>query len=231
MVTIGYTHYVMKNMSQNNHQPGCPCHPVSRRDFLMADVAAGAGLMLPTIGQANSIQYLTGSVFVNRRYANIGTAITPGDVVTVAYGSSVSFTVGEDAYTLRGGTTMKIESDDNVLVKGLRLFTGGVLGVFGQGKKTINLRLATIGIRGTGLYLDTAPDKTYFCTCYGETELRVQGMESRVLTATHHNAVMIYTPPDDKNKIQNMAGFEYHTDDELRAAEALQGRKVPFDSQ
>ena len=217
-------------MSQKVHQTGCPFHSVSRRDFLAVGAAIGTGLMLPVVAEANSIQQLSGTVFVNRRYANAGTAVNPGDTVTVAHGGMVSFTVGQDAYLLRGGTTMKIESDDNVMVNALRLFTGGILGVFGHGEKMIHLSTATIGIRGTGLYIDNAPDKTYFCTCYGETELRVDGVKSRILTATHHNAVMIYTPQSGKNKIHNMAGFEYHTDDELRATEALQGRKVPFDS-
>jgi hypothetical protein len=217
-------------MSQKVHQTGCPFHSASRRDFLAVGAAIGTGLMLPVVAEANSIQQLSGTVFVNRRYANAGTAINPGDTVTVAHGGMVSFTVGQDAYLLRGGTTMKIESDDNVMVNALRLFTGGILGVFGHGEKMIHLSTATIGIRGTGLYIDNAPDKTYFCTCYGETELRVDGVKSRILTATHHNAVMIYTPQSGKNKIHNMAGFEYHTDDELRATEALQGRKVPFDS-
>jgi len=192
--------------------------------------AAGLGLMLPGVTHANSIQQLSGTVFVNRRFANIGTAVNPGDTVTVAHGANVAFTVDQGAYLLRGGTTMKIESDESSVFKGLRLLTGAVLGVFGQGEKRIYTRTATIGIRGTGLYLDTAPDKTYFCTCYGETELRVRGMNSRVMTATHHNAVMIHTPPSGKNEIQGMAGFEYHADDELRAMESLQGRKVPFDT-
>ena len=217
-------------MTRNIHRSGCPFHSVSRRDFLAAGTAIGAGLMLPVVAEANSIQQLSGTVFVNGRYANAGTAINPGDTVTVAHGGMVSFTVGQDAYLLRGGTTMKIESDDNVMVKALRLFTGGILAVFGSGEKMIHLSIATIGIRGTGLYLDNAPDKTYFCTCYGETELRVNGMKSQILTATHHNAVMIYTPPSGKYEIHNMVGFEYHTDDELRATEALQGRKVPFDT-
>ena len=40
---------------------------------------------------------------------------------------------------------------------------------------------------------------------------------------------MIETHRHGRNEIHDMAGFEYHSDDELRAAEALQGRKVPFD--
>lgn len=220
----------MNKKDSSRHEHACSCHHVSRRDFLAGMALAGSGLILPGNSSANGVQQLSGSVFVNRRYAAVGTPVNPGDMVTVAHGGTVAFTIGEDAYLLRGGTTMLIETGNSALIQGLRLLAGAVLGVFGKGDKRITTRTATIGIRGTGLYLDTAPDKTYFCTCYGETELRVDNMKPKVLTATHHNAVMIYTPPDGDNRIHNMAGFEYHTDDELRATEALQGRKVPFDT-
>lgn len=216
--------------AEKSRQQSCQCHEPGRREFVAAGIAAGVGLVLPAQAQDSGVQQLSGPVFVNRTYASVGTPVRPGDLVTVAHGSSVSFTIDEDAYLLRGGTTLRIESGVNSLVNSLRLFTGAILGVFGRGEKMIFTRSATIGIRGTGLYLDSAPQQTYFCTCYGETELRVPGIKAQQLSATHHNAVMIYTPRAGKNEIHNMAGFEYHTDDELRATEALQGRTVPFDS-
>lgn len=192
--------------------------------------AAGVGLMLPGTLQANSIQQSSGKVFVNQRFAGVGTPVSPDDVITVSHGGSASLTINQDAYLLRGGTTMQLESDENALVTSLRLLTGAVMGVFAKGKKTIHTRTATIGVRGTGLYLDTAPEKTYFCTCYGETELMVPGVKNQTFTATHHNAVMIHTPPSGENRIEKMTALMYHTDDELRAMESLQGRKVPFDT-
>ncbi len=35
--------------------------------------------------------------------------------------------------------------------------------------------VGTIGIRGTGFYTESAPDRTYFCTCYGHTRIEVAG--------------------------------------------------------
>lgn len=215
---------------QHLHSEACSCGFPGRRGFIKAGLLVGTGLMLSheTV-RANSVQALTGGVFVNRRYAAEGTPVGPGDIVTVAHGGSVSFTLGDDAYLLRGGTSLKIEGENHAMVSILRLFTGALLGVFGHGEKLIATRAATIGIRGTGIYLDTAPERTYFCTCYGETELNVSGLERRVIRAEHHKANMIETPRHGRNEIHGMAGFEYHSDDELRAAEALQGRKVPFD--
>lgn len=216
--------------SQHMHSEACSCEFPGRRRFIKAGLLAGTGLMLSheTV-RANSVQRLSGRVFVNRRYAAEGTPVGSGDIVTVAYGGSASFTIGDDAYLLRGGTSLKIEGENHAMVSILRLFTGALLGVFGDGEKLIATRAATIGIRGTGIFLDTAPDRTYFCTCYGQTELNVSGLERRVIRTDYHKASMIETPRHGRNEIHDMAGFEYHSDDELRAAEALQGRKVPFD--
>lgn len=216
---------------QDHH---CPVHDMSRREFLCAGLAAGTGLLLPHHVHADGgIHELKGTVFVNREPASPSTSIRPGDLVTVADGGKISFMLGSDVYLLRGGSSLKIGKEENLLVKTLRLLTGGLLAVFGKGEKEITTRAATIGIRGTGIYLDTAPDKTYFCTCYGETELRVD-KKQWIMTAEHHHSAWIYTPVDGQRKVEDMGmfmgNFEYHTDDHLRAAEALAGRKVPFDT-
>lgn len=221
-------------MKQEQHKAACRCYGMSRRDFLALGAATGAGLILPGVAQAaGNIRDMKGTVFVNRTLANPSTSINPGDLVTVAHGGKISFVVGEDAYLLRGGSSMLLERQGNFLVKGLRLLTGGLLAVFGRGEKTIHTRATTIGIRGTGIYLDTAPDKTYFCTCYGETELRV-GSDKRIMAAEHHHSAWIYTPATGGHVVEDMGvsmgEFQYHTDDELRTAEALVGRTVPFDS-
>jgi len=221
-------------MRQKHHKTGCACHGMSRRDFLALGAAAGAGLILPGSAQAaDNIRELQGTVFVNRTLASPATPINPGDLVTVAHGGKLSFVVGDDAYLLRGASSLRLQKGDNLLVKGLRLLTGGLLAVFGKGEKTIQTRTATIGIRGTGIYLDTRPGKTYFCTCYGETELRV-GNDKRIITAEHHRSAWIYSPAVGEYKVEDMGmfmgTFDNHTDDNLRAQEALVGRTVPFDT-
>ena len=47
-----------------------------------------------------------------------------------------------------------------------------MLAVFGKSKHQINTPTATIGIRGTGVYLEASPDLTYFCNCYGITDIK-----------------------------------------------------------
>ena len=51
----------------------------------------------------------------------------------------------------------------------LRVVTGAVLSVFSPGEsKTLRTSTATIGIRGTAVYLEAEESRTYVCTCYGE---------------------------------------------------------------
>ena len=84
--------------------------------------------------------------------------------------------LGDDAFMRRGGSSLKIETGGQAMTSVLQLITGALLAVFGHGDMSVITRAATIGARGSGLYLDTSPEQTYFCTCYGETELSVNGL-------------------------------------------------------
>ena len=102
------------------------------------------------------------------------------------------------------------------------------MSVFGRGKdKKIITHTATIGIRGTALYLDVEPVKTYFCTCYGETMFTAGG-ERHEIISTHHDAHII---DFDETGVMSMKATEVidHTDDELRQLESYFGRKPAFD--
>ena len=40
--------------------------------------------------------------------------------------------------------------------------------MFPKGRQLrLTTQTATIGIRGTGVYVEAEPSQTYFCTCYG----------------------------------------------------------------
>ena len=41
---------------------------------------------------------------------------------------------------------------------------------------------ATIGVRGTGVYLESDPEQTYFCTCYGITDIAANNDEQSTKT-------------------------------------------------
>jgi hypothetical protein len=139
--------------------------------------------------------------------------------------------MGGDAFLLRGGSVLKVRSQaNNSLVSSLRLITGGLLAVFEKRSHTTKIvtATATIGIRGTGVYLRAEPHKLYTCTCYGHTDLTV-GKTKEDIVATHHNAHVV---SEGEHGQMQMQAFEVldHSDDELRMLEALVGRVPPFDT-
>ena len=61
---------------------------------------------------------------------------------------------------------------DSVFVSGIKLLTGKLLSVFPSRRPVqLTTRIASIGIRGTGVYLEADPEQTYFCTCYGVADV------------------------------------------------------------
>ena len=156
--------------------------------------------------------------------------IKNGDEIIVSNDGKLVFSIGEDAFLVRGGSTLQVYAEENsVLVSALRLISGAVLGVFGKRKTTTRIftATATVGIRGTAVYAAVTPEKLYICTCYGHTDLIV-GLDSADVIATHHNAHVVTTGNNGNAK---MKAFEVidHNDDELRMLEALVGRKPVFD--
>ncbi|MEE8320214.1 MAG: hypothetical protein V3R68_00050 [Gammaproteobacteria bacterium] len=203
-------------------------HFCNRRQFITSSLAITGSLLLPIKAQCTEIREMSGTVFVNRKRAGISTPIHPGDNIVTSHDGRVTFAVGDDGFMVRQDTVLKLETDNNLLLTGLRLFTGGLLSVFGRGKdKKIITRTATIGIRGTALYLNVEPAKTYFCTCYGETMFTAGG-ERHEITSTHHDAHNI---DFDETGVMSMKATEVidHTDGELRQLESYFGRKPAFD--
>jgi hypothetical protein len=84
---------------------------------------------------------------------------------------------------------------------------------------------STNGIRGTGVYIEAAPDWTYACTCFGTTEVSAAMNERFPVPALHHEARLIRAGVPIAR-----ASFERHTDEEITALEALVGRPNPFKS-
>ncbi|MBF0623934.1 MAG: hypothetical protein HQL82_03910 [Magnetococcales bacterium] len=111
---------------------------------------------------------------------------------------------------------------------GLLLKLGSLLAVFGSGPKQISTITATIGIRGTGLYLEAEPENTYFCLCYGEAELGAthDPRQREIMHSNHHNARMILS--QEGSSAIRRAGMKNHTDAELFMLEQLVGRTPPF---
>jgi hypothetical protein len=179
------------------------------------------------------INSLAGSATVNGVVAKAGTPVKPGDKVSTSAGSSVVIVIGKDGFLLRDNTAVTFEQSksDPGIVKSVLVTTGKVLAVFAtrtDEEFVIKVPNATIGVRGTGCYIEAADTRSYFCLCYGAAAISGVGMsEPKILKTTHHeNPVWL----DDRGGIMKVekAGFANHNDDELIMLEKLNGREPPF---
>lgn len=183
-----------------------------------------------------SIYRLIGSVKVNDQDADLRTRIRAGDTVETGRDSELVFRVGTNAMILRGDSRLVIapprEPSDvaSTIVTGLRLLTGKVLSVSRARPMRVETAVATIGIRGTGFYAESEPAQTYFCTCYGQTDVAATAdPESRTTVSAKHHDRPLYVVTDGGTgrNIRN-APFINHTDQELMLVETLVGRQPPF---
>ena len=206
---------------------------ISRRKFLIAAAAVfplAAIIPIQASAESSVVHELQGIVTVNKKALTLTSIIRSGDEIMVSPDGKQVFSKGEDAFLVRGGSTLQVYAEEGgMLVNALRLITGAMLGVYGKRKTTTRIytATATIGIRGTAVYASLMPDRLYTCTCYGHTDLIV-GLEKADVIATHHNAHVVTT---SKSGNSQMKAFEVldHNDDELRMLEALVGRKPIVD--
>ena len=179
------------------------------------------------------INALSGSATVNGQAAKVGSAVKPGDKVTTGKGSYAVVLVGKDAFLLRDSTSVIFEQNTEKpgVLASVLLATGKVLSVFDkrtEGGMKIRASNATIGIRGTGCYLEIHDGRTYFCLCYGEAAIDGVGMaQSKIIKTTHHESPVWLDDRGGVMKVEN-AGFVNHNDDELIMLEKLGGREPPF---
>lgn len=184
--------------------------------------------------EGQSIYGLSGQVTVNDQPASLSTQIKPGDTVQTAQNSEIVFVVNTHSMILRSESKLLIEqsqeSATSLIIGGLRMLSGRLLSVSRNSPMRLTSSTATIGIRGTGFYMEAEPDRTYFCTCYGATEVEATAdpQSRETVTAKHHDRPLyIVTDGGSGNNIRN-APFINHTDQELALIETLVGRRTPF---
>ena len=204
---------------------------MKRREAL-AIIAAGASTVIArALAKGDvppGVNQVDGSVQVNGAPARVGTPVRPGDRVTTGKASSAVIVVGKDAFLLRSQTTIELGKGSDGLVDQLLVATGGVLSVFSRKPMTIKAATASIGIRGTGAYLEMDPEGVYFCLCYGDAVIDGPGMAaSREVHTKHHESPLLLH--DDGSSMRIEPGpFRNHSDAELIMLEALVGREPPF---
>lgn len=207
----------------DNHGPD-----QGRRSFLgVAGGVAAVSLGFPAMARGAQLGEVMGELYVNGFRAPPGTVIKPGDRVLTGPETSQSFAIGQDAFMIKPLTSLQIES--NLFVAGLRVLTGGLLGVFGRGGlRTVRTATVTAGIRGTGIYVEASSIMSYFCTCYGEVDLECVTYQSRKrVKADNHRANFIYGKVDSGRSIVD-APVVNHTNAELMMLEKMVGRVSPL---
>lgn len=192
---------------------------------------AGLRELLAAGSIEKGIHRLRGDVRVNGVPAREGMDVKAGDVVTTGPGSEVIFVTGKDAFLVRANSRVEAQGTAGALVlAGLRVATGAVLSVFSPGeRKRLSTPTATIGIRGTAVYLEAEDARTYVCTCYGEAEIvSATDPAERETVRTQHHEQPRYVMGKGAPQMIVGAPVVNHTDAELTMLENLVGRWPPF---
>lgn len=208
----------------------------ARRDWLTRALLGGTALallirdVLAAGERGGAMLEVHGAVLINGSPVRTGAAVMPGDRVATGRGGSAVFVLGKDAFLIREGSDLRT-AGNSALAGSLRLATGKLLSVFGRGAHNIVTPTATIGIRGTGIYIEAEAERTYVCTCYGRVDLQARNMPAaRESVRTSHHDAPRYVYAHGAMPISMIAPAPVinHTDAELVMLEALVGRKPPF---
>jgi hypothetical protein len=211
-----------------------------RREFLIRALAAGLlaagtpawaqlfGNRPERLPPGRSIHELTGKVTINGQPASATSKIGAADRIETGPESRLIFVVGADAFLVRENSRLEL-SGSGAVVSVMRIVTGKLLSVFGNGSKRILTPTASLGIRGTGVYVDAQPDRTYGCTCYGEVLISAvdDPKVQEKIVSRHHDSPRYILKAGAGKRIQP-APFIDHTDVELALIESLVGRTPPF---
>jgi hypothetical protein len=204
---------------------------LSRRRALLA-LAAGAGLhpaLRVALAQSRAqqgVRTAKGDVRVNGKPAAQGTPVRTGDTIEIGKDAFATFVVGEDAFLMRGDSRAEL-AGSGAAVAAVRLVTGALLSVFGRGEHRLTTATATIGVRGTGAYMEAEAWRTYFCLCYGTAEVAPVGSTQQETYSTRHHDSPRYIYGDGRKQAIAPAKVSNHTDAELILLESLVGRMPP----
>ena len=214
---------------------------ISRRAWLKRAAVGGVALAmamghlrraLAMGGVPPGVHQARGDVRINGKPAQKGMELKPGDVVTTGRDAELIVVVGKDAFLMRANSRVEYSGDAaKLIVSGLRIVTGALLSVFEPGRsKRIQTAQASIGIRGTGIYVEAEKNRTYACTCYGVVDLvPVDDPKAAETVRTRHHEQPRYIYAKGMPRMMEKAPVINHTDAELILLESLVGRTVPFD--
>lgn len=183
-----------------------------------------------------SIYKLEGRVLVNGVQATLETQIGATDVVETGSDGNIVFVVGQDAMLMRNNSKLVLtpqtgkQTITQNVINNMRLLAGQLLTVFAKRRHTIETPTVVIGVRGTGVYLETNPDETYLCTCYGIVDLTATSDKTsrETIESKHHDKPRYIAANGAKGNRIRSAPMKNHTDQELMLIEEIVGRTPPF---
>jgi hypothetical protein len=214
-----------------------------RRRKLLARAAALTGIMtlnvtlairnvlaMADVPAVPGVRHLKGTLSINGKAAKVGDLVAPGDLLVTGADSEALVVHNQDALLIRANTRLRIDSDDQTFINLMRITAGAVLSVWGPRKQALGITtpIASIGIRGTGIYVDSTPEFTYACTCYGVADLVPTAAPDKLRTVqtTYHDAPFFIYPNAEEPLVSGPV--INHTDEELIMLEALFRREPPF---
>lgn len=199
--------------------PGCTTRGSSVRQAMPTPQEMPAGL---------SMFLLAGEVTVSGTPATLDTRVEAGDLIETGPGGEAIFVFGKDAFLLRADSRLRLPSS-RAAGATYGLVQGKALSVFASRQTQISTPSAVISIRGTGVYVEVEPARSYVCLCYGAATLATaDGQADEDLETEHHDAPRyILDDPRARNRIER-APFKNHDDQELLMIETLVGRTTPY---
>jgi len=207
---------------------------VRRRNILIAGTAIGLSLSIGALQRAiaagrvplvQGMNQINGNVTINGTPASVGQIVRAGDTIATGANSSAFFVVGDSAMAMRSGSIVRIDAASTAKVT-MRLITGALASVFGQGGHMLQSSTATVGIRGTAAYMEASEANTYFCLCYGAADITTPARPGQVtqLVSRYHDSPFYIS----NDGTLTPAPVINHTDTELIMLESLVGRVPPF---
>ncbi|MBF0382382.1 MAG: hypothetical protein HQL69_15275 [Magnetococcales bacterium] len=148
-----------------------------------------------------------------------------------AIGSMLAQADGQNSVVADSHSGPKVVVSKEIV--GFALDSGKVLSVFAPGKRILRTPSINIGIRGTGIYIESSTnsgtENSYICTCYGTVDIQslVDPSVKETVVSKHHDAPKTITSSPNR-VVMEPAKFVNHTDAELRLIEAFVGRTPPF---
>ena len=179
--------------------------------------------------ESNFVKSFEGRVFINKVPITKQLQVRPSDEITTLANSKAIILYENEVYQIRENTTFILPSGiskDNTS----NLVTGSVLAAFTPGKprKMKIGGLATLSIRGTGIYARSDNEGVHYCLCYGHSTLASHdhSVDLDTVSKFHKDLIVlkdgnIRTPKFTERKLD-------HTSRENIELEKLLNRPSPF---